>query len=176
MEDQDRVQSAELAADNTKIETDDHRVEDDAKLENQECRNLLSEPLLTRLGVLLAPLFDKFLLVRYCNLSLLDLQVGIATASPAWFVAASDSILNVGFGLNAILDLDISLGAEVEEEDDNDRGKDDCGTPAVFGPTASHAYAGLWADLSICRVQKVDECCRDDDTGTEVAWDNLSCV
>lgn len=47
MEHQDRVQRAEFISNNTQIEANDNRMEDDTELENQKRRDLLSERVLS---------------------------------------------------------------------------------------------------------------------------------
>jgi hypothetical protein len=83
-------------------------VEDDAELEDEECCDLLSERLLACVLVILriGPLLDELLFVRAGDRLELDLKV-----------AAGYSVLDVGFRLDTIFHLDVSLGPEVEEED-----------------------------------------------------------
>jgi hypothetical protein len=135
-------------------------VEDDAELEDEEGSDLLSERLLACVLVILriGPLFDELLFVGGGDLLVLDLKI-----------ATGYSVLDVGFGLDAILHLDVTLGTEVEEEDDYHGGEDDCWAPGVVRPSTGHADACLWANLSISWVEEVDECCCDDDAGAEVA-------
>jgi hypothetical protein len=143
-------------------------VEDDAKLQDEKSGNLLTETLLSRTDVnFIVGVFGKLLLVCCCRCLGLDLKIDIVGLP--FSDAASNGILNVDFGLNAVFDFDITFCAEVEEEDDYDRGENYGRAPGVVCPSAGHANAGVWTDFAVCWVEEMDEGCCDDDAGAKVS-------
>lgn len=145
-------------------------MEDDAKFQNEKGGNLLTEALLSRSDVdtISSIILGKFLLVGCCHCLSLDLEVGVAGPPISSIGVPSNSVLDVYIRLKAVFDLNVALGAEIEEEDDYHRSEDDCRTPGVVRPAASHANAGSRPDLAVRWIEEMDESCCNDDAGAEV--------
>ena len=191
MEHNHRVQGVELGTHHTQVQPDDHRMEYHTKLENQESGDLLLE------GAVASDFVDavdfvsfgnEFLFVsgfgRGCGCGFdvgtrgaLGRAVGVDIGGSIFIGAgvrfAGDGFLHVRVVVDAVFDFDIALCDEIEQEDYDDGGQDDGGTPGIVGPVARHAHACVGSNLAICRIEEMDECRSDDDTGAEVASEEV---
>ena len=170
MEDDDGVEGFKLGADGTQVQANDDGVEDDTELQDEESGYLLLKGPLGGLRVLLGCVILITFAAELLLVGLLRFGVGVSMRGVD---LAGNGFLHVGVIVEAVLDLHVALGAEVEQEDGHDRHEHDGRAPGVIGPVARHAYARLGSDFGIGWVEQMDKGGGDDDAGAKVAGEEV---
>ena len=170
VEDEDDVEGAEFVARDSQVEADDDRVEYHAEFEDQKGGDLLAE--------FCAAGFRAAVLELVVEVVVGEVGLGRGAWAIGFFAVLA--ILNVGDGAldvllcaQAVFRLDVTLCSEIHEEDEHDGCEDDGGTPGVLRPISRHAHARVGSNLAVCWVQEMDEGGGDDDTGAEVAGEQV---
>lgn len=80
-----------------------------------------------------------------------------------------DESLDVRAVSKTVLVVNIALCTEIHKEDDHDGGEDYSWNPGIDCPVTSHADACIRTNLAISRVEEMNKCRSNDDSGTEVS-------